>query len=197
MSITELAVRRPTAVVVAVVILVGLGAMGFFNLGADLFPSADTPVISIHSEYPGAGSEEIEKDLVKPIEDAVSGLPGIDKIRSVSGEGFGYTILQFTMATKTDTAVLDVQKAIDAMVNTLPAEADRPVISKYDINAQPMMALSLYGDLPYEDIRSAADSLKKRLENLQGVGTVTLLGLPPRNWTSSSTASPWKPTDSA
>jgi HAE1 family hydrophobic/amphiphilic exporter-1 len=178
MSITELAVRRPTTVVVAVIILVGLGTMGFFNLGADLFPAADTPVVSIHSVYPGAGSEEIEKDLVKPIEDAVSGLPGIDKIRSVSGEGFGYTIIQFTMSTKTDTAVLDVQKAIDAMVNTLPADAERPVISKYDINAQPMMALSLFGNLPYEDIRSAADSLKKRLENLQGVGTVTLLGAP-------------------
>ncbi|HUW41334.1 MAG TPA: efflux RND transporter permease subunit [Rectinemataceae bacterium] len=180
MSITELAVRRPTAVVAAVIVLLGLGAMGYFKLGADLFPAADTPVVSIHSEYPGAGSEEVEKDVVKPIEDAVSGLPGIDKIRSVSGEGFGYTIIQFTMATKSDTAVLDVQKAVDAMAESLPADAGRPVISKYDINAQPMMDLAIYGQLPYEELRAAADSLRKRLENLRGVGTVTLLGAPKR-----------------
>ncbi|MDA8426599.1 MAG: efflux RND transporter permease subunit [Treponema sp.] len=180
MSITELAVRRPTAVVAVVIVLLGLGTMGFFNLGADLFPAADTPVISIHTEYPGAGSEEVEKDVVKPIEDAVSGLPGIDKIRSVSGEGFGYTIIQFTMSTKTDTALLDVQKAVDATADTLPADAGRPVISKYDINAQPMMVLAIYGSLPFGELRAAADSLKKRLENVQGVGTVTLLGAPKR-----------------
>lgn len=178
MNITELAVRRPTAVVVAFVILIGLGVMGYFNLGADLFPSADTPVISIHSEYPGAGSEEIEKDVVKPIEDAVSGLPGIDKIRSVSGEGFGYTILQFTMSTNADTAVLDVQKSIDSMVDKLPSDATRPVVNKYDINAQPMMALSLYGDVPYDELYTAADDLKKRMENIEGVGKVSLLGAP-------------------
>ncbi|HTX71366.1 MAG TPA: efflux RND transporter permease subunit [Rectinemataceae bacterium] len=178
MNITELSVRRPTTVVVLFAILVGLGIMGYFNLGADLFPSADTPVISIHSTYPGAGSEEIEKDVVKPIEDAVSSLPGIDKIRSVSGEGFGYTILQFTMSTKTDTAVIDVQKAVDSMVDKLPADATKPVVNKYDINAQPMMAISLFGDLPYEEIYSSADALKRRLENIAGVGTVTLLGAP-------------------
>ena len=89
MSLTELAVKRPTALVAIFALLIGLGVMGYFNLGADLFPSTNTPFVGVHSVYPGAGSKEIEKDLVKPMEDAVSSLPGIKTIRSTSGEGYG------------------------------------------------------------------------------------------------------------
>jgi HAE1 family hydrophobic/amphiphilic exporter-1 len=175
-NITELSVRRPTAIAVIFIVLVGLGLFGFTKLGADLFPQADTPVISVHVVYPGAGSEEIEKDVVKPIEDATSGLAGVEKVRSVSGEGFGYVILQFTMSSKADTAVMDVQKAVDAMSDKLPADSNRPVVRKFDLNAQPILALSIYGDLPFDQLRAQADELKKRIENVQGVGTVTLMG---------------------
>ncbi len=77
MSLTELAVKRPTALFAIFALLIGLGVFGYFNLGADLFPSTNTPFVGVHSTYPGAGSKEIEKDLVKPMEDAVSSLPGI------------------------------------------------------------------------------------------------------------------------
>jgi len=99
MNITELAVRRPTAILMGVALIVGLGVVGYVNLGADLFPAVNTPVISIHSSYPGAGAEAVDKEVIKPIEDAVSGINGIETIRSTSGTGFGYTILQFTMST--------------------------------------------------------------------------------------------------
>jgi HAE1 family hydrophobic/amphiphilic exporter-1 len=184
MSITELAVKRPTAIAVLFTILIGLGIMGFTKLGADLFPAADTPVVSVHSFYPGAGAAEIEKDLIKPIEDAVSGLSGVDKVRSVSGEGFGYVLLQFTMSTKPDTAVLDVQKAVDAIVDTLPADSTRPTVHKYDINAQPILVAALSNDSPgtgsYEELRARADDLKRSLEKIEGVGNVSLQGAPER-----------------
>ncbi len=180
MNITELSVRRPTAVVVFFIILIGLGAMGYFNMGADLFPQANTPIVSIHATYPGAGAEEIETDLVKPIEDAVSGLPGIDKVRSVSMEGFGYTILQFSMSTKTDSAVLDVQKAVDGIMDSLPGDATRPVVRKFDINADPMLVLAMSGNTAYEELRARAEDFKRRLENVAGVGKVDLVGAPER-----------------
>jgi len=180
MSITEIAVKRPTAVVVLFIILVGLGLMGYFNIGADLFPSANTPVVSIRSVYPGASSADIEKDLIKPMEDAVSGLPAIDKLRSVSGEGFGYIIIQFSMGADTYSSVQDVQKAIDAIAETLPSDATKPIITKYNMNAQPVMAISIFGDLPYEDLRSKSDDLKRALENVPGVGQIKLMGAPER-----------------
>ena len=94
-------------------LIVGLGVVGYVNLGADLFPAVNTPIISIHSSYAGAGAEEMDKEVIKPIEDAVSGVNGIDTIRSTSGTGFGYTIVQFTMSTDMNAAVIDVQKALD------------------------------------------------------------------------------------
>ena len=145
MSITELAVKRPTAIIMGMVLILGLGVVGYVNLGADLFPAVNTPIISIRSTYIGAGAEEIDKDLIKPIEDAVSGVNGIDTIRSTSGTGFGYTIIQFTMCTDMNAAVIDVQKALDGIADKLPKDATRPVMAKYDVNSQPILILSVAG----------------------------------------------------
>jgi hydrophobic/amphiphilic exporter-1 (mainly G- bacteria), HAE1 family len=176
MNITELSVKRPSAIVVVFALFIGLGIMGFLNLGADLFPSVNMPIVSIRSVYPGAGSREVEKDVVKPIEDAVSGLSGIDKIRSVSGEGYGYVILQFTMKTDMNSSFMDVQKAVDAMVDQLPADAEKPVIRKYDMNQEPILIVSVSGKVPYELLYDRADALKQSFENLPGVGNVSLGG---------------------
>ena len=185
MSLTELAVKRPTVLFAMFSLLIGLGLMGYFNLGADLFPSTNTPFVGVHSLYPGAGSKEIERDLVKPMEDAVSSLPGIKTIRSTSGEGFGMTVMQFTMDTDPDTAVNDVQKAIDAMVDKLPADSTRPIVRKYDLGARPILVLSLgasgkAAETPYEELRARAETVQKAIENVNGVGQVTLLGAPKR-----------------
>ena len=183
MSLTELAVKRPTALFAIFALLIGLGVFGYFNLGADLFPSTNTPFVGVHSTYPGAGSKEIERDLVKPMEDAVSSLPGISVIRSTSGEGYGLVVLQFTMDTDPDTAVMDVQKAIDAIVN-LPVDSTRPVVHKFDLGARPILVLSLGAtgdaDVPYEELRARAESIQKDIENVNGVGQVSLLGAPKR-----------------
>ena len=126
MNITELSVRRPTAIVMGMLLVLGLGVVGYLNLGADLFPAVNTPIISIHSTYLGAGAEEIDKEVIKPIEDAVSGVNGIDTIRSTSGTGFGYTILQFTMNTDVNSAVIDVQKALEGMPTSCPRTPRSP-----------------------------------------------------------------------
>jgi HAE1 family hydrophobic/amphiphilic exporter-1 len=180
MSLTELAVKRPTVLFAIFALLIGLGAMGYFNLGADLFPSTNTPFVGVHSIYAGAGSKEIEQQLVKPMEDAVSSLPGIKTIRSTSGEGYGLVVLEFTMDTDPDTAVMDVQKAIDAIVDKLPADSTRPIVRKYDLGARPILVLALSGDAPYEELRARAESLQKDIENVNGVGQVNLLGAPLR-----------------
>ncbi len=178
MSITELAVKRPTALFAIFALFIGLGIMGYFNLGADLFPTTNTPFIGVHVVYPGAGSEEIENDVVKPIEDAVSSLPGIKTVHSASAEGYGYTLLEFSMSANPDTAVIDVQKAVDGIMDRLPADATRPVVRKYNLNARPILIVALSGKLPYEELYARADALRKRIENVQGVGQVTLEGAP-------------------
>ncbi|HET6485266.1 MAG TPA: efflux RND transporter permease subunit, partial [Spirochaetia bacterium] len=176
MNITELSVRRPSAIIVGIIFIVGLGVLGYVNLGADLFPSVNTPIISIRSTYMGAGAEQIDQDVVKPIEDAVSGVNGIDIIRSTSGEGYGYTILQFHLDTDINAAVIDVQKAIDGIAATLPAEATRPVMQKFDINSQPILILSVSGSLEPDELYNQADRIRLAVESMPGVGAVSLQG---------------------
>jgi HAE1 family hydrophobic/amphiphilic exporter-1 len=176
MTITELSVRRPTAILMGVALILGLGIVGYATLGADLFPAVNTPVITIHSAYAGAGAEEVDKEVIKPIEDAVSGINGIETIRSTSGTGFGYTILQFTMSTDMNSAVIDVQKALDGIVDNLPKEATRPVMAKFDLNSQPILILSVTGSGTPEELSNQADRIRDELESLPGVGNASVVG---------------------
>jgi multidrug efflux pump subunit AcrB len=176
MNITDLSVRRPTAILMGVALIVGLGVVGYVNLGADLFPAVNTPVISIHSTYAGAGAEEVDKEVIKPIEDAVSGINGIETIRSTSGTGFGYTILQFTMSTNMNSAVIDVQQALDGVADTLPREATRPVMAKFDVNSQPILIVSVTGSGTPEELSNQADRIRGDLESLPGVGNASIVG---------------------
>jgi len=175
-NLTELSVRRPTAILMGVLLIVGMGVAGYLNLGADLFPSVNTPIISVTSSYAGAGAEEIDKEVIKPIEDAVSGINGIDTIRSTSGTGFGYSILQFTMSTDMNSAVIDVQKALDGAVGSLPRDATRPVIQKFDVNSQPFLIASVTGNGTPEELSNLADRVRDDLESLPGVGNVAVVG---------------------
>jgi len=175
-NLTELSVRRPTAILMGVLLILGLGVVGYANLGADLFPAVNTPIISITSSYVGAGAEEIDREVIKPIEDAVSGINGIETIRSTSGTGFGYTILQFTMATDMNAAVIDVQKALDGSADRLPRDATRPVIQKFDLNSQPFLIASVTGSGTPEELANLADRVRDDLESLPGVGNVSVLG---------------------
>jgi hydrophobic/amphiphilic exporter-1 (mainly G- bacteria), HAE1 family len=176
MSITDLAIRRPTFIVMAVLLVLGLGVLGYVNLGANLFPTVNIPIVSVSDIYVGAGAQEIEREIIKPIEDAVSGISGIDKLRSTAVEGFGAVVIQFSMATNSATAAADVQKAVDGLAGKLPSEADRPVVVKFGLNDEPILILSVSGTMPFEELNSRADTVRKALENIDGVGNVTLQG---------------------
>lgn len=176
MSITEVSVRRPAAIFMAVLLVIGLGIIGYMNLGADLFPSINTPVITIFTDYNGAGVDEIEKAIIKPIEDEVSAINGIDTLRSGAAVGYGYTIIKFKMDVDINTAFLDVQQALGDISSKLPENASTPVIKKVDKNASSVMMVSVSGQASYEELYDKADDIKQSLEKLQGVGSVTLEG---------------------
>lgn len=97
MSITEISIRKPAAVIMLVLLIIGLGFYGYTNLNADLFPTVNTPVITVITEYKGAAVSGIEKDILKPIEDELASISGIDTIRSGAAVGYGYTIVMFKM----------------------------------------------------------------------------------------------------
>ncbi|WP_315075104.1 efflux RND transporter permease subunit, partial [uncultured Clostridium sp.] len=176
MSITEISVKRPAAMWMAVILFIGLGVMGYKSMGADLMPSMNIPVISIMTTYNGASAEDIKKDVVKPIEDSVSGISGVDVLNSTSGEGSGTVTITFKMSADINTAYLDVQKAVELASAKLPKEADKPILFKMDMNAIPIMIVSVNGDASYEELYNQSDILKQKLEKIPGVGNISLLG---------------------
>ncbi len=177
MNLTELSVKKPAAITMVILFLLGLGIFGYTHIGADLMPSMDIPVISISTTYSGASSEDIKKDVVKPIEDAVSGISGIDRISSTAKESSGQTMIVFKSSTNMNTAFLDVQKAVDNAQGNLPKNADKPVLFKIDTNAMSALMLSVSGNLSYDELYNEANKITEALKKVQGVGNVSLEGI--------------------
>lgn len=176
MKITEISVKRPAAMWMVVVLLIALGVFGYAKMGANLLPSMNNPVITVTTIYSGASADDIKKDVVKPIEDAVSGISGLDTISSSAKEGFGTVTVTFKSTANLDTAYLDVQKAVENASSKLPEDANKPTILKMDTNAIPVLAVSLNGTVGYDELYNESDILKQKLEKIPGVGSVSLMG---------------------
>lgn len=176
LSVTEISVKRPAAITMLVVLLFGLGILGYTRLGADLMPVVNSPAVSIHSSYAGASSDDIKRDIVKPIEDGISGISGIESIDSSARSGSGSVTIRFTMETDMQTALADVSKAVERISGRLPADASRPTVFKFDSTDMPVMMIAINGTVPYEELYNRADIIKQQLEKLQDIGAVSLAG---------------------
>lgn len=167
MNLTELSVKKPAAITMVILLLLGLGIFGYRNLGSNLMPSMDIPIISISTPYIGASADDIRTDVVKPIEDSIAGISGIDKIQSTASEGLGQTIITFKMNTNMNTAFLDVQKAIDNAQGKLPKNADKPVLFKIDTNAMPVLTLSISGSTSYDELYNVSNNITQELQKFR------------------------------
>lgn len=177
MKVTELAIKRPAAMTMVVMFFIVLGFVGYQSLSSDLFPKTNMPFITIVTNYQGAGAKEIESQVVDPIEEAVSSIAGLKRTTTTASEGKAITILEFTLSTDSNIAAIDVQKAIDSILYKLPKDADKPIVQKYNMNAQPIMTIVLSGERPLPSIyKMAKDTVKQQLEATPGVGMVTLVG---------------------
>lgn len=176
MNITEISVKRPAAIAMVIALLIGLGIIGYRSMGADLLPSMNIPVITVSTVYSGAGADDIKKDIVKPIEDAVSGISGVDKISSTSREGIGTVVINFKMSTDLNSAMMDVQKSVDTATSKLPEDASKPVLYKVDTNDMPVLILALSGTGAFDELYNEADKVKQSIEKIPGIGQASLLG---------------------
>ncbi|MGC7871890.1 efflux RND transporter permease subunit [Desulfosporosinus sp. SYSU MS00001] len=176
MGVTELSIKRPATIIILVVLLLGLGIIGYNNMGVDMLPSMNIPVITVSVSYAGAGSDEINKEIVMPLENAVSGISGIDTISSTARQGAGTTVITFTQDTDINSALMDVEKAVDRAERQLPTEAEKPIIQKIDPNASAVLMLTVSGSTSYDEIYNVAYNVQQGLQNLPNIGQVSLMG---------------------
>jgi HAE1 family hydrophobic/amphiphilic exporter-1 len=153
------------------------GYVALQRLRIDLLPDIDFPSISIFTTYEGVAPEEIETLLTRPIEEAVSTVPGVEKVESVSLEGRSSISLRFGWGQSLDTALDDVRSRVERVRGLLPEDADTPIVFSFDIAAFPVMFMGVSGEMEPFRMREVVDRIVKyRLERLDGVASVDIRG---------------------
>src|SRR5262249_1956937 len=174
----ELGVRRPVFATMLVMSLVVLGIVSFGDLGVDLFPRADPATVNVNLSLPGASPDEISSSVVEPMEQAISGVSGIDEISARISEGKGNITVRFVLERDLNEAVNDVREKVAGAIKAVPPELLPPVITKVDPDADPVMSLMVSSDsMSLRTLTELADKqISRAIQTVNGVGQVTIAG---------------------
>lgn len=176
-SLTQIAVDRPVTTLMVAGIVVMLGWISLQRLAIDLMPDMSFPTLSIVTVYEGAGPEEVETLLTRPIEQAVSSVAGVDEIRSESMEGSSTVRVQFVWGTNLDEAVNEIRQQLDRIRKGLPDDIDPPYVRKFDTADAPILLMGLQSTLSGVELTSLAERvILPQLEQVDGVASVRLRG---------------------
>jgi HAE1 family hydrophobic/amphiphilic exporter-1 len=182
MFLSDLSIKRPVLTTCVMLALVVLGLFSIKGLGLDSFPKVDMPVVTVSVAYPGASPDAVEQDVVKKIEEAVNPIEKVREISSTSQEGLGTVTIEFEIERDVDKALDDVRSKIGQIRKDLPDTIKEPVIQKFDPAQLPVLSLVLKHDAAHQDMsdreltRIADEFLKRRLENIPGVGKAEVVG---------------------
>ena len=177
MILADLCVRRPVFATMFVGVLVVLGWFSYMRLGVDLFPKVDVPTVMVTTFLPGAAPEETEARVTKPIEEAVNTVSGIDEMRSSTLEGVSRVTIQFKLERDLDAAVQDVRDKISTVLDQLPDGTKPPQVQKFDLDAVPVVTITLTGYQSLKELTELARRrLKEPLESVDGVGSIDIVG---------------------
>ncbi len=178
MFLSDFSVKRPTAMVVLIIALMGLGLLALSKLRVNNLPDVEPPVLVVNITYPGASPETVEREIVNRIEKSMQGISGVDRLSSTAREGSAQFVLIFDFEKNLIEAADEVRNAIDAVRYKLPTEMREPILQRVDPTAQPVMQMALSSSvLDHAEIsRLAEDELADRFRALPGVAVVSVNG---------------------
>ncbi|MCB5246795.1 MAG: efflux RND transporter permease subunit [Candidatus Cloacimonetes bacterium] len=177
MFLSDLSVKRPVLVTMAILVFVVFGALAWFSLPLNLMPEVNLPYIVIQTVYPGAGPSEVETQVTKKIEDAIATVSLVDYTQSYSLENASIIMVAFKMQKNVDIANQEIKDHVDAIQRELPDAIEKPVVMKLNMNAVPFMDIILSGNMDSRELYELADTkLKDRFGQVAGVGEVSVSG---------------------
>jgi HAE1 family hydrophobic/amphiphilic exporter-1 len=177
MTITELAIKRSTLVVIVFTALSLLGIFCYRMLNYELIPKIDVPVVMVTTSYPGASADEVESSVTKKLEDALSALENVKNMSSSSQEGYSSITMELIANTNTDIALQDAQRKVNAVLYLLPTGAKTPSLLKFSTDEIPVLKLGVHAKMASTKLyQITKDQIKPRLSKISGVAQVTLLG---------------------
>ncbi len=178
MKIADLFIKRSVTTLTLTGAIIIFGLFGFRSMGVDLFPEIDLPVVSVYTILPGASPDVVDENVTAVIEEQISTISGIETLTSQSFEGASQIIVQFDLNKDVNVAATEVQDKVNLARQQLPNDVEDPIISKVDLNAQPIVWVSVSGSVDYNFLADYADRVvKEQLQSVSGVGDVQLGGL--------------------
>ena len=175
MQITRTAIRRPVTVSMFVAAVILFGIVSLQRLPLNLLPDISYPSLTIQTELPDTAPAEIEALITRPVEEQVGVVSGLRRLTSISRADQSEVVLEFAWNTNMDFAAMDVREKLDGL--TLPEDAEKPVVLRFDPSHDPIMRMQIFGDLSLSQLRYLAEKeLKQGLESTEGVAAVKVLG---------------------
>ncbi len=177
MSLSKTIVSRPTTVVIIFALIVGFGLYSISDVAIDLYPEINPPVLIVFTNYSGAGPEEVEKTVTRPLEGQLSNVSNIERITSTSSEGSSQIMIEFTYGTNMTESANDVRDRLELIKDFIPDEASTPQIFKFDPSFIPILQLEVSGNRTPEELRQIAENvIQPRIEQVEGVALAGVRG---------------------
>jgi len=177
LNLTRYAIKKPIGISMIVLLFVVLGLYSFYRIGVELLPAINIPYVTVTVNYPGAGTEEIEQDVIKPLENSLSSLSNLKHMTAVARPEKAQITLEFEFWANVDTSAIDATQYVNSVLNKLPTGIKTPTVIKRDVNASPIMEISVMADKPLGDVYTVAnDVFVERLQRASGVSDVQLDG---------------------
>ncbi len=177
MTLTELAIKRPSLIVVIFSVFGVLGLFSFGQLKYELLPKISPPFVTITTIYPGASPTEVQTSVTKIIEDAVSGLDKVSSVTATSAEGVSFVNMEFLQSADVNIALQDAQRKVNEVVSQLPTGAKSPTISKFAIDERPILRMGATSTMSSREFYQVLKNrVQPELSKLEGVAQVTLVG---------------------
>lgn len=174
---SRLCIRKPVTTIMVTLMVFIAGIVAYSGLNLSLMPNVDLPIVLVSTTYVGAGPEEIENLVSKPLEDALGTVNNVDTITSMSNSNAAMVMVQFVDGTDIDMAAIDLRDVLDRAKSSLPSEANDPVIFKIDMNAIPIYMGVTAKNLDLNELNTLLeDDILPRLERIEGVASIDLSG---------------------
>jgi len=178
MWLADTSIKRPVFATMFIMALVILGLVSYPEIGVDLFPKVEFPIVNINTRLKGASPEIMDIDVTDKIEESVNTINGVKTISSTSAEGISTVTVEFVLERNIDLAVQDVREKISLIRSKLPTDVMEPIIQKVDPDANPVFYMTLTGQKSIRDLSTYADEvLKDQLQRINGVGALRFIGL--------------------
>jgi len=179
MNLSELSIKRPVGAVVASIVILIFGGIGFSYLGVREYPAIDPAVVSVRTSYTGANAEIIEQQITEPLEKAVNGVQGVRNITSSSAQGSSNITVEFELSVDLERAANDVREKVSQALNALPQDIDAPpTVSKADSDSDPIIFIQVQSQQKsmLELTNFAENVVQERLQTINGVSGINVFG---------------------